>query len=179
MQVFGIGSPLEQAHFLAQVAHESRGFEVLVEDLTYGSVGLQKTWPKRFNLAMALDYAHHPQRIANHVYANRLGNGDEASGDGWKYRGRGFMQITGKRNYAETSQAIFGDDRLIHQPDLLALPETAALAAGHFWIENNIGLHAMHDDLEGVTRAVNGGLNGLEDRRVWLHKFKHALGVPV
>jgi putative chitinase len=178
MQRFGIGSPLEQAHFLAQVAHESAGFEILTENLNYGSVGLQRTWPHRFTLSQALDYAHHPQRIANRVYANRLGNGDELSGDGWNYRGAGFIQITGKRNYADVSQALFDDDRLVAQPDRMALPENAALSAGYFWIENNIGLHAMHDSLEEVTRAVNGGLNGLEDRRAWLLKFKSALGVP-
>jgi putative chitinase len=175
---YGIGSPLEQAHFFAQCAHESAGFTRLVEGLNYSSVALQRTWPKRFTLAQALEYQHNPQRIANHVYANRYGNGDEASGDGWRYRGRGFIQTTFKANYADASAAIFDDARLVVHPELLADPNNAAMAAGYYWIEHGCGLLAMHDDLEGVTRKVNGGLNGLEDRKVWLRKFKEALGVP-
>jgi putative chitinase len=176
---FGIGSPLEQAHFYAQMAEESEGFTRMSENLNYSYMGLLRTFKTHFTPVEAARYARHPEAIANRAYANRMGNGNEASGDGWRYRGRGWPEITGKANYARISEDIFGDARLLIHPELLEDPNNAALAAGHFWIDNNCGLPAMHDDIEGVTEKVNGGLNGLEERRAWLVKFKAALGVPV
>src|SRR5688572_5216436 len=97
----GIDTPLRRAHFLAQVAHESGGFKRLVENLNYSADALVRTWPSRFDAATAKQYARQPERIANKVYAGRLGNGDETSGDGWRYRGRGYIQLTGQVNYAD------------------------------------------------------------------------------
>jgi putative chitinase len=174
---FGIGSPLEQAHFYAQMAEESAGFIRMVENLNYSANRLLVVFHRHFTPAEADAYAHQPERIANRVYANRLGNGDEASGNGWKYRGRAWPQITGRENYARISEDIFGDSRLLTDPDLLELPVNAALGAGHYWIDHHCGLPAMHDDIEGVTEAVNGGLNGLAERKAWLAKFKLALGM--
>jgi putative chitinase len=175
---FGIGSPLEQAHFYAQCAEESQGFTKMVENLNYSAERLLVVFHRHFTPAEAADYAHHPERIANRAYANRMGNGDEASGDGWKYRGRSWPEITGKDNYARISEEIFGDDRLLTDPDLLELPINAALGAGHYWIDHHCGLPAMHDDIEAVTRQINPALEGLEQRKDWLRKFKTALEVP-
>lgn len=174
---YGIGSPLEQAHFYAQCAHESAGFTRLHENLNYSSVGLLSTFPTHFNAVDAGHYARQPERIANRVYASRMGNGDEASGDGWRFRGRGFIQLTGKHNYGETSNRMFSDARLLTQPELLEDPLHAAMSAGDFWLEHHCGLPALHDDIEHVTRYINGGTTGLDDRRVWLKRFKLALGL--
>lgn len=176
---YGMGSPLEQAHFLAQCAHESGGFRTLVESLSYSSGGLLRTWPRRFDAASAQKYARRPEAIANRVYANRLGNGDEASGDGWKFRGRGFLQTTGRDNYRAASMAICGDERLLELPELLEQRDFAALASAYFWNAHRLGVHAVRDDLEAVRRGVNGGLIGIDDCAVWLLRFKAALGVPV
>lgn len=175
---YGIGSPLEQAYFFATCAVESAGFHKLSENLNYSTLGLLKTFHRYFTPQEAALYARQPEKIANRVYANRFGNGDEESGDGWRYRGRGDIGLTFKNNYQAASQRIYGDDRLVHDPDILLDPNQAAMAAGDFWIEHNVGLHAMHDDPEGVRRAVNGGLNGLDELLVWLQRFKLALGVP-
>lgn len=175
---FQINAPLEQAHFLAQVAHESSGFSRLVENLNYGIDGLRATWPGRFpSVGIAKTFARQPEKIANFVYASRLGNGPIESGDGWKYRGRGFIQTTGRDNYLDASLSIYGDQRLLAEPEILAEPQAAALAAGRYWTARHLSIPAMKDDLAGVTRGVNGGLTGLSARADWLHKFKAALGV--
>jgi len=172
---YGIDTPLRRAHFLAQVAHESGGFRRLVENLSYGAAGLVSTWPSRFTKDTAPAYARQPERIANKVYANRLGNGDEASGDGWRYRGRGYIQLTGKANYAEYSHRVFRDDRLVRDPGLAAQPETAAKLAGAYWQAKGLSALADADDLKTITRRINGGLIGLADRAKWLAKFKEAI----
>jgi putative chitinase len=178
MARYAITSPLEQAHFLAQVAHESMGFTRLVENLNYSAEGLHGTWPGRFpTLADAQPYARQPEKIANFVYSDRLGNGPPSSGDGWRFRGRGFIQTTGLHNYLDASLAIFGDRRLVVEPEQLAEPVTAASAAGRFWTEHRLGSPAMRDDLVAVTHGVNGGTIGLSGRHAWLLKFKAALGV--
>lgn len=165
---FGIDQPLELAHWLAQCAHESGGFTRLVENLNYSGEGLRSTWPKRFPGQTADAYARQPERIANRVYADRLGNGPEASGDGWRYRGRGIIQLTGRDNYARTSRALYSDDRLVERPELLQEPGPAALSAGFYWQSRDIGRLALLDDVTAVTRAVNGGTHGLLDRERWL-----------
>lgn len=175
MRKFGIVPPLEKAHFLAQLAHESGGFKRLRENLNYSAEGLIRTWPKRFNAENARLYARQATKIANKVYANRLGNGNEASGDGARFIGRGFIQLTGKDNYNETSQALFGDDRLLRHPELMEEPEHAAMAAGLYWNKRRLHVHAIRDDIEAVTRGINGGLIGLEDRKLWLTRFKKEL----
>lgn len=177
MTMYGIDSALERAHFLAQCAHESGGFRVLVENLNYSADGLLRTWPTRFSNQTALEYGRKPERIANKVYANRFGNRNEASGDGWRFRGRGFLQLTFRDNYAAASQRLYGDDRLVLTPALVETPPIAAQTACDYWQSRHLGIHAMNDDLASVRRGVNGGLVGLDDCRVWLLRFKTAMGL--
>ena len=148
--------------FLAQLAHESALFERLVENLNYTSPQqIMQTWPKRFKTkTAAMAFVRHPERLANYVYANRLGNGDAASGDGWKYRGRGLIQLTGRAHYAAAEEAI--GLPLLDSPELLEEPAHAADAAGWFWKSH--GLNRFASNINDCTRAINGGLNGLPDR---------------
>lgn len=157
--------------FLAQVGHESGQFRTLVESLTYSTAArLMKVFPKRFpTLASAAPYVKNPQGLANFVYANRLGNGDAASGDGFRYRGRGLIQLTGKSNYIAAGKAIGVD--LVNHPDSLVEPPYAALSAAWFWQSH--GLNALADDKTGdsdledfreITRRINGGYVGLQER---------------
>ena len=153
------------AAFFAQTAHESADFTHLHENLNYKSASLITTWPKRFNAGNADAYAHQPEKIANYVYANRMGNGNETSGEGYKYRGRGILQVTGKDNYRACSMAIFNDDRLITQPELLETSFDAAVrSACWFWERNNLNTVADTGDIKQITQIVNGGLLGLDDR---------------
>lgn len=161
MERFGIRTRLQQSHFLAQVGHESAGFTALVENLNYGSLGLLKTWPSRFDAESAARMARKPEMIANHVYGGRLGN--TAPGDGWKYRGRGLIQLTGRANYARAAAAI--GLPLVERPELLEQPEAAALSAAWYWSTNNLNTLADADDLLAVTKRINGGTTGLDDRR--------------
>ena len=171
---YGIDTPLRRAHFLAQLAHESGGFTRLVENLNYSADGLRRTWPARFDAATAAEYARKPERIANKVYADRLGNGDEASGDGWRFRGRGYIQLTGRANYADYSHKLFGDYRLVKSPELAADPKVAIQLAGEYWKAKGLNALADKGDLNGITRKINGGLIGIEGRRKWLDHFKGA-----
>lgn len=168
-----------QAAFLAQMGHESAQFNTLEENLNYSAVGLKKTFPKYFpSDALANQYARKPQMIANRVYANRIGNGSEASGDGWKFRGRGLVQLTGRSNYRDAGKALGLD--LENQPDLLTSPETAAMAAGWFWRSRGLNPLADHipkanddTDFEKSTKIINGGTKGLKERReLWLNARK-------
>ncbi|KTB95892.1 glycoside hydrolase family 19 protein [Pseudomonas syringae] len=149
------------AAFIAQVGHESIQLTVLVENLNYSANGLQATWPNRFDAKLAAEYARQPERIANVVYGSRLGN--TAPGDGWKYRGRGLMQNTGRLNYAECSEALGLD--LISHPELLELPQHAAMAAAWFWGKSGLNTLADKGDLLTITKRINGGTNGLADRQ--------------
>jgi putative chitinase len=151
----GINTPLRQAHWLAQLAHESGGFKRLEET--------------------AKEYARQPQRIANKVYADRLGNGNEKSGEGARYLGRGYIQLTGKANYAKYSNEVFGDERLVDSPELAAKPEMAAILAATYWRLNGLNALADKDDIVSITKRINGGLIGLESRKDWLRKAKDAL----
>jgi putative chitinase len=162
-------TPLRVRHFIAQIAHETGSFGSLVESTRYTNADhLLATFRKEvktLDQAKAL-VAQGAVKIADFVYANRLGNGSEASGDGFNYRGRGFMMITGKANYADV-QAYSGL-QTVSQPDLLGDPTTAAQAAAHFWAKRNINALADKNDSDGVTLIVNGGLNGAPQRKAWL-----------
>jgi putative chitinase len=171
----GINTPLRQAHWLAQLAHESGGFKRLEENLNYSADALRRTWPGRFDEETAKEYARQPQRIANKVYADRLGNGNEKSGEGARYLGRGYIQLTGKANYAKYSNEVFGDERLVDSPELAAKPEMAAILAATYWRLNGLNALADKDDIVSITKRINGGLIGLESRKDWLRKAKDAL----
>lgn len=168
MQKFGIDTLNRQRAFLANIAHETALFSVMIENLNYSAQGLLKTWPSRFNAETAAKYARHSEMIANKVYANRLGNGDEASGDGWKYRGRGAIQITGKDNYVEASKELGAE--ILTNPDLVATPQYTIQASALWWQKH--GLNEMADKLGGeddlqvftsIRVKVNGGKIGLQD----------------
>jgi putative chitinase len=174
---FQVTGTLRTAHFMAQVCHESNGFRVLVENMNYiNPHRLMAIWPRRFpTLEFASQYTRNPAKLGNFVYANRLGNGSPASGDGFRYRGRGPMQTTGKDWYRAVSRKIFGDDRLIDQPDLLTVVDHGLMAAFIEWKDGNCNTLADADDLKAITRKINGGLIGLDGRKEWLMDWKHAL----
>ncbi len=151
------------AAFLAQAGHESAGFTRFNENLNYSAEGLMKTWPKRFpTLKFAQKYHRNPEMIANYVYANRYGNGDEASGDGWKYRGRGCIQTTFKSNYQGLATYLNMDlDSVVRYCETL---DGAIISGVYFWNIHNLNQYADKEDFTGLTKAINGGLNGLADR---------------
>ena len=156
------------AAFLAQTGHESGQLQSVVENLNYGAQALVATWPNRFTPALAAQVARQPEQIANIVYASRMDNGDASSGDGWNYRGRGLIQITGRSNYRQCSLGLFGDERLLQQPELLEQPQWAAESAAWFWEQQGLNALADADQFNSITRKINGGQNGLEDRlQIW------------
>lgn len=163
---------LRIAHFMAQIEHESH-LKPISENLNYSKEGLLKIFSKYFNLETASVYARKPEKIANKVYANRMGNGNELSGDGWKYRGRGFIQLTGKDNYKNLSKDTGID--FLNKPDLLLEEANALIAALWFWKKNNINKQADLDNIINVTKIINGGTNGIEDRKKLLLKYKNLL----
>ena len=161
--------------FIAQCGHESAGFTVFSENLNYSASALTRVFPKYFKENDVDEYARKPEKIANLVYANRMGNGDESSGDGYKYRGRGLIQLTGKQNYTLCSK--FCDVDLVGNPDLVALDlRIAVKSALWFWTKNNLNKICDRLDFKLLTRRINGGLNGYEDRerlyRLCLEKFR-------
>lgn len=160
---FKIDTPLEIAHFLAQCGHESGGFKVVQENLNYSADGLRKIFPKYFSGTLAESYARNPQKIASRAYGGRMGNGDETSGDGWKFRGRGYIQLTGKNNYAAFGKAINED--LVSNPDLVST-KYPLLSAAWFFSQNCLSrcTDSSKNTIESVTRCVNGGLIGINDR---------------
>jgi putative chitinase len=163
-----------QAYFIGQIAHESNQFQRLTEGLSYSAPRLMTVWPQRFpTLSSAIPYAHNPVKLANKVYAGRLGNGDEASGDGYLYRGRGPIQLTGRANY-EAAGAAIGVD-LIANPGVLLAPHIGLDAAGWFWKSNGLNELADAGDHTMITRRINGGLNGLADRLAWVKKIEGVL----
>lgn len=175
---FEIDSPLRAAHWLAQCAHESAGMTTFSENLNYSADALRRVFPRYFDgefFSKSIEYARQPERIANRIYANRMGNGDEASGDGWRHRGAGLIQTTGKANHARVSEH-FGIP-LEQLGDWLRTPEGACRSAALFWRDNQLNELADKDDLRAVTKRVNGGYNGLSDREKYLKRFKAALGV--
>jgi putative chitinase len=160
---FDINTPDRIAGFLSQVAHESAGFTATSENLNYSAESLCRVWPSRFNADNCQEYARNPEKIANKAYCDRMGNGDEASGDGWKYRGKGLIQLTGKDNYTRFA-ADTGVDA-VENPELLAQPEMAALSAGWFWSTNGLNALADSKDVVAMTKRINGGTHGLADRQ--------------
>ena len=170
---FNIATPAQQASFIGQAAHESGNFKMLVENLNYRAETLMKVWPKRFpTLDFAKQYERDPKKIANSVYANRMGNRDEASGDGFRFRGRGLFQTTGHSGYYHAGQAL-GED-FVMNPDLVATPKYAALTAGFFWNTHKLNNFSDVEDFKGMTKKINGGFIGLEDR---IKHIRHALSV--
>jgi putative chitinase len=174
---FGINTPLRLAHFLAQCGHESGGFRLTQENLNYSAKGLNGIFKKYFPTeAAAAPYNRNPQKIANKVYSNRMGNGTEASGDGYKFRGRGYIQLTGKDNYTAFGKSI-GVDMTVN-PDLVA-SQYALLSAAWFFTKNN--LHKMADGgatdavVTSITKRVNGGTIGLADRIKHFKEYYHLL----
>ena len=170
-----ITTPLRQAMFLSQLAHESGNFQFTSENLNYSADALRRVFGKYFTTdAEAQKYARQPELIANRVYANRMGNGSETSGDGWKYRGRGLIQLTGKDNY--TAFATQNKNNALQNPDLVAEPEMAVESAGWFWATNRLNQLADTGDVKAVTRRINGGFNGLADREAKYNKLIAILG---
>lgn len=179
-QEFGIKTPQRIAGFLSQCAHESGGFERLQENLNYSADGMAGIWPKRFAVMgpdgkpakkegknqpnkFALALHRKPEMIANVVYSSRMGNGPTELGEGWKYRGRGLKQLTGKDNHRACSAGLGVD--LVENPDLLLEPVYAARSAAWFWSTNNCNKFADAGDIEGLTKKINGGLIGIDDRK--------------
>jgi putative chitinase len=162
MEEFDIDTPQRIAMFLAQCAHESAYFSVKRENLNYSADGLKKIFPKYFANRDAQEYNRQPEKIANVVYSGRMGNGDEASGDGWRFCGRGFIQLTGRSNYTACGAAIGVD--LTENPTYLESPEGAARSAAWFWSKNGLNKFADEGDIKGATKRINGGFIGLEDR---------------
>jgi len=162
-QRFEILTPRQQAAFIGQCGHECGNFRMLEENLNYRAETLMKIWPKRFpTLEFAKQFERNPKKIANTVYANRMGNRDEASGDGFRFRGRGCIQLTGSANYYHASKALGVD--FIMEPDLVATPQYAALTAGFFWNTQKLNPIAESGNNLALTKKINGGTIGLSDR---------------
>lgn len=162
-QRFNILTPIQQASFIGQCGHECGNFKVLEENLNYRAETLMKLWKSRFpTIEIANEYARNPKKIANKVYSNRMGNRDEASGDGYRFRGRGCIQLTGHANYFHAGQAC-GED-FVMQPDLVATPRYAAMTAGWFWNTHKLNQYADIRDFTMMTKKINGGTIGLNDR---------------
>ena len=170
---YDIGTPKRQAAFIGQCAVESANFTRLQENLKYSAQRLTQVWPSRFpSIEAATPYANNPEKLANFVYAGRMGNLQD--GDGWQFHGRGLIQLTGRENYANCGSGIGVD--LIDNPDLLLTPKYAVLSAGWFW--NKKGLNALADTQEygAMTRRINGGLTGLDERIAKITKALQVLG---
>jgi putative chitinase len=170
---FGINTPNQQAAFIGQCGHECGNFRILEENLNYRAETLCKLWPKRFpTLEFAKQYERQPRKIANSVYSNRMGNRDEASGDGFRFRGRGCIQLTGHSSYFHAGKALGVD--FVMQPELVASPKYAALTAGWFWSTHGCNEIAERGDWTQLTKKINGGTIGLDDR---IKHTNHALEV--
>ena len=173
---FEINTPLRLAHFLAQCGHESGGFKAVSENLNYGAAGLQSIFKKYFTAESAKEYERKPEKIANIVYANRMGNGNQASGEGYKFRGRGFIQLTGKENYTSFDKVV--EDDIIANPELVATKYPLLSAA---WFFHKNGLHKIADEgatdavVTKVTKRVNGGTIGLPDRIKHFNEYNNLL----
>ena len=170
---YGINTPKRIAAFVAQCAHESGGFRFVTENLNYKAESLMKTFPKYFHSRELADaYAKKPEKIANRIYASRMGNGDEASGDGFRYRGRGLIQLTGKENYSWFAASLEISPE--EAAEYMATFEGAAQSACWFWETNNLNKEADANDIKTMTRKINGGFIGLDDR---IKHYNHALHV--
>ena len=172
---YGIDTPQRVAAFIAQAAHESGNFNALHENLNYRWESLRRVFPKYFPTdELAQQYAHNQEAIANRVYANRMGNGPEESGDGFRYCGRGLIQLTGKSNYQAFADSI--ETPLEQIPDYLQTFEGAVQSACWFWETNNLNQYADRDDILTMTKKINGGTIGLADREAHYAHAKHVFG---
>jgi putative chitinase len=170
---FDISTPVRQASFIGQCGHECGNFRILEENLNYRSETLMKLWKSRFpTIEIANEYARNPKKIANKVYASRMGNRDESSGDGYRFRGRGCIQLTGHANYFHAGNAC-GED-FVMNPDLVATPKYAAMTAGWFWNTHKLNQYADRQDFTLMTKKINGGTIGLDDR---IKHINHALDI--
>lgn len=173
---FAINTPLRLAHFLAQAGHESGGFKATTENLNYGAAGLASIFKKYFTPESAAEYQRKPEKIANIVYANRMGNGNQASGDGYKFRGRGYIQLTGRENYSAFDKVV--EDDILANPELVAT-KYPLLSAAWFW--SKTGLNTVADTgateevVTKVTKKVNGGTIGLADRIKHFNEYNNLL----
>lgn len=176
---FGIAdTPTRLHYFLAQIGHESGGLTIMQENLNYRAQRLCEVWPSRFpSLASAAQCAGNPELLANTVYGERMGNRGSASGDGWRYRGRGYIQITGREGYQEVGRRAGLD--LEASPDLATTPENALVVACAFWRWKGLNEICDTGNFGNVTRRINGGLNGQEDREAWLNKVRRTLRSPI
>jgi putative chitinase len=173
---YEINTPQRVAAFIAQCAHESGGFKALKENLNYKAASLRRVFPKYFpDDSIAAAYANKGEMIANRVYANRMGNGDEHSGDGYRYCGRGLVQLTGKDNYSWFAASL--EMPVEEVPEYLATFEGAVQSACWFWETNNLNQWADKDDILTMTKRINGGTIGLEDRKKHYEHAKHVFGV--
>lgn len=171
LEKYKINTPLRMRHFFAQVLHESNNLHTLKENLNYSAKGLRTTFKKYFpSDEIAVQYARQPEKIANRVYASRMGNGNEASGDGWRFRGRGALQITGKDNYTKLSKDTGID--FVAKPELLETPQYGTLSAGWYWNKNGINALADKDNIKAVTKSINGGYIGLDSRIAIYNRLK-------
>ena len=171
---WGIDTPHELASFLAELAYESDEFRHLEENLNYSAESLMRVWPKRFpTYEIAQRYEHMPEKLANYVYANRMGNGDVDSGDGWRYHGRGPIQLTGRDNYAACSNGI-GED-LLNRPELLLTPFVGVRSACWFWKSSNLDAADDDNDVRVETRKINGGELGLVRRQALFNHYLQLL----
>lgn len=160
---FGIVTHNQQAMFIGQCSHECGNFRLLEENLNYKAATLMKLWPRRFpTLEKANEYSGNPRKIANSVYSSRMGNRDENSGDGFRFRGRGIIQLTGHSSYFHCGKALGVD--FVANPDLVSSPKYAALSGGWFWSTHNLNSPADALDYTKVTKIINGGTIGLDDR---------------
>ena len=174
-QKFGIITPAQQASFIGQCGHECGNFKVLEENLNYRAETLMKLWKSRFpTIEIANEYSRNPKKIANKVYASRMGNRDESSGDGFRFRGRGCIQLTGHANYFHAGKAC-GED-FVMNPDLVATPKYAAMTAGWFWNTHKLNQYADARDYVSMTKKINGGTIGLNDR---VKHISHALEILI
>lgn len=176
---FDISSPARQACWIGQCGHECGNFRIMEENLNYRAPTLLKLFPRTpkrawgFTPEEAAAYEKQPQRIANRIYSNRMGNRDEASGDGWRFRGAGFLQLTGHSNFWHASQAL-GED-FVMQPELVRTPKYAAMTAGWFWQTHRLNQYADSGDYLTLTKRINGGTIGLEDRKKHINEALHIL----
>jgi putative chitinase len=169
---YEINTPQRMAAFIAQCSHESAGFTALKENLNYSAASLSRVWPSRFPPEIAAQYAGKQEMIANRAYCDRMGNGPESSGDGWKYAGKGLIQLTGKDNYTRFAESLEMDVEDV--PEYLTTFEGAAQSACWFWESNNLNQWADKGDILTLTKRINGGTIGLEDR---IKHYEHALHV--
>jgi putative chitinase len=167
---YSIDTPKRLAAFIAQCAHESGNFKFIRENLNYKAASLMKTWPRYFpTMEIAQHYANKPEKIANRAYANRMSNGDEASGDGWRYLGRGLIQLTGKENYTWFAASL--EMEIDDAVEYMGTFEGAVQSACFFWENNNLSQWADKSDMLTLTKKINGGTIGLEDR---IKHYNHA-----